>query len=258
MQYYKVNQVANAGVFTPPGLAAFLRDLRDSFKKVDEEESSLVRLELLQQGGKPVEEHNTKFKLLAGQTGITNDKTLVNIYWGTISKGLLEKIISHTPLPTTLTNWINKAVQLDKQWRMMMEILDKLTSKRYSNDSMNKYKFKIPAYHDPNAMDVDALSIAEREDRKKGMLCYNCEKPGHFAQECKQPKKKKGPFKGALRFKKWFTSKDLQAHIHAMLEDMDKEEQDEFYEEAEREGLIDNGDKDCWTAMPNQLTHRQH
>jgi hypothetical protein len=58
---------------------------------------------------------------------------------------------------------MDKAVQLDKQWRMMMGILDKPTGK-YSKDLKNKYKFKIPAYRDPNAMDVDALLTAERGD----------------------------------------------------------------------------------------------
>ena len=196
MQYYKANQAANAGVFTAPTLATFLQDLRDSFKEVNEEGSSLICLERLQQGGKPVEEHNTKFKLLAGRTGITEDKTLVNIYQRTISKRLLEKIISHTPLPATLTDWMEKAVQLDKQWRMMMGILDKPTSK-YQKDSKNKYKFKIPAYHDPNAMDVDALSTAERGDRKKGMLCYNCGKPGLFCARMQATKEEERTFQGS-------------------------------------------------------------
>jgi hypothetical protein len=66
MQYYKANRAANNGVFTLPTVQQFLIDLRDSFREVDEEGSSLVRLERIKQGGKPVEEHNTEFKLLVG------------------------------------------------------------------------------------------------------------------------------------------------------------------------------------------------
>lgn len=51
MQYYKANKAANNGVFTAPTLATILHDLQDSFKEVDGEGSSLVRLEKLQQGG---------------------------------------------------------------------------------------------------------------------------------------------------------------------------------------------------------------
>jgi hypothetical protein len=74
MQYYGANQnVNNCGTFTPPAIAQFINDLHNAFQEVDEEGSALYWLEQIKQGTKPVEEHNTQFKLLVNKTKITDD-----------------------------------------------------------------------------------------------------------------------------------------------------------------------------------------
>jgi len=48
---------------------------------------------------------------------------------------------------------------------------------------------------------------------------------------------KKGNFKGPYHFKGRLTPKKLHAHIWAMLNKMDEDEQQEFFDNAEEEGF---------------------
>ena len=125
MQYYRTNSRANNGTFVAPAVTQFLGNLRDSFKEVDKEALSLHRLKRLKQGNRTVEEHNTEFKLLVGRSGITEPQTLIPLYRRSISSKIVERIISHDPVPATLQGWMEKAVNLDKNWRIAMGILDK-------------------------------------------------------------------------------------------------------------------------------------
>ena len=233
-QWYKANKAANAGAYVAPTLPNFLQQLIGSFKEVDEEGSALLRLERIKQGTKTVEDHNNEFKLLKQQAKLEDEKTLINLYRRSISQQIVEKIISHNPMPNTLQGWMNKAVTLDKQWRIMKGILDQ---SRKKNGSGRYFHFGGTSRRDPNAMDVDALL---EEDRKKQYRCFNCDQPGHFTNECKQPRKK-GNFqkyqgkKGPQR-DKWMPSK-LRTHVRTILDEMDEEEQEEFFEEAEEQGF---------------------
>jgi len=238
MQWYKANLTANNNVFTVPTVDAFVRQLRDSFKEVDEEGSSMVRLENLKQKGNTVEEHNNRFKLLVQRSGLTEQRPLVNFYRRSINPAILDKIIAHTPLPTTLEQWMEKAVQLDKNWRMMKGILDLPRKTSKGADGRKYFNFKSTSYRAHDAMDVDALTGADQDGQKKQYRCYNCDRPGHFANECRQPKRNKGKLQGKkFSGKQRMTPRQLPTHVRAIIDEMDEDEQEEFFNEAEEQGF---------------------
>jgi len=47
---------------------------------------------------------------------------------------------------------------------------------------------------DPNAMDVDVMTVEKRERCMKNRLCFKCEKKGHLGRDCPpEEDKKKAP-----------------------------------------------------------------
>ena len=81
---------------------------------------------------------------------------------------------------------------------------------------------------DPNAMDVDSMTVKQRAEAMKKGLCFRCGKHGHLSKNCPD-KTKKDKLKKEEK-KKW-TSKDLQMHVRAPFETMDKEEKKKFEED---------------------------
>ena len=73
-------------------------------------------------------------------------------------------------------------------------------------------------------MDVDAMTVEERNDLMKRGACFFCKQPGHLSKEC--PKKKKN-YPNYPNKKPDMTPKELKAHIHAL----NTEERKEFTRE---------------------------
>ena len=81
---------------------------------------------------------------------------------------------------------------------------------------------------DPNAMDVDSMTVEQRAEAMKKGLCFRCGKNGHLSKDCPDKKKKEEPKKDEK--KKW-TSKELQTHVCALFDTMDKDEKKKFEED---------------------------
>jgi Zinc knuckle len=84
-------------------------------------------------------------------------------------------------------------------------------------------------------MDVDRLTIEERDKLLKEGKCFRCQRTGHQANECPESDDKEK--KGKEVPKKKMNGRELHAHIRALFKEMTEEDRDEFLKGAEEAGF---------------------
>jgi len=126
---------------------------------------------------------------------------LINLFQPTLNRPLLEKILNGETVPITIDGWKTKAIQLDNNYRRKMAILGKThkncgqttnnTGRRFFHPNNQQIQNQMK---DPNAMNVDALSIKQREEVMRKGACFGCGEIGHISRNC--PKKQQGGYGG--------------------------------------------------------------
>jgi len=235
-----------------PTLVEFVQE---EFKSENTKEDAIRKLEKLKQGKKRAEELITEFKLLVGDAELSMDDEadptyLVRLFCRALNPRLKSQIVYGEKVPKAIKDWFQKAVQFDNNNReaehMMNEDRDSFTSWR-------NYGRNRQSQRDPDAMDMDRLTIEERNDLMKRGACFFCKKEGHMAIDCQKKKKnyqygknkegKEGaPGKSGTSGepKKKLTTKDFKAHIRAL----NTEERDKFFDEMAEEDSKDPKDSD--------------
>ena len=164
------NMNATTGLINYPTWDAFSAELAAGFTPFDQVGDAMHALQTLRQGAKSAEEVSVEWALLVTKAGIGNagDTTLINLYQKILNRPLLEKILDGDNVPTTIQGWKDKAVQLDNNYRRKLAILGKTREKRGQPTNNTGRRFFRPnnqqiqtQTRDPNAMDVDALSIKQ-------------------------------------------------------------------------------------------------
>jgi Zinc knuckle len=82
-------------------------------------------------------------------------------------------------------------------------------------------------------MDVDRLTVEERNKLIKKGRCFKCRNTGHQANEC--PKESDNKKKGKEVPKKKMNGRELHAHVRALFKEMTEE--DKFLKGAEEVGF---------------------
>jgi len=225
------------------------------FDPIDTIGDAMHKIRTLKQGTRSAEELVTEFNLYCSKAGITRsgDTALINLFQPALNRPLLEKILDGETVPITIDGWKTKAIQLDNNYRRKMAILGKTRENQGQTTNNTGRRFFRPnnqqiqnQMRDPNAMDVDALSIKQREDAMRKGACFGCGEIGHISRNC--PKKRQGGYGGrggnagqpgqhGTSGNSWTKGKDLLAHIRTLTAGLPANELEEFMKEAEESGF---------------------
>jgi Ty3 transposon capsid-like protein/Zinc knuckle len=212
----------------------FRKTLTDTFSAYDSPGEALSQMKNLRmKRDDPIEEHIAKFKSLVSESRIEADSpVIIDMFRETLTLPLQRRILTLESPPTTLKEWCEWAMKIDHNWRRMQLAVGRTQANQQKGKGQQK-KFYFPRKErDPNAMDIDRLSMEEREKLMKEGRCFRCKLTGHRANDCpdKNEKKKEEP-------KKRMSGKELHAHVRSLFKDMTDEEREEFMKTAEDAGF---------------------
>jgi len=183
--------------------------IRDNFGEILEEERKIEQLRTIEQGGRTCDEYVQEFKKIARESGYER-RPLIEEFKRGLNGAIRRKLAEAEELPTTIGEWQERAVRLNRnqrQSRAEERVLGKnvactggnaqsreggsyrgrggqitwRTGGRYRGEGggnmFNRGGAQMGPRRDPNAMDVDRGRGGDR-------TCYVCGKWGHMAKNC--------------------------------------------------------------------------
>jgi Retrotransposon gag protein len=141
----------------------FIEALKKTFQPYDEPAEALEDMKKLRLGDGSIMEHNSRFRLLMSQTGMKDSLALTDLYQETLPWGLQSPIIRSEHPPKTLEEWYTKATNFYVGHQRVQRLFKKRDNKPVTTPSAlpAQKKFSFPEKKDPNAMDIDRMSIKE-------------------------------------------------------------------------------------------------
>ena len=117
--------------------------------------------------------------------------TIMNLFWETLPTPIQKQVMTCENPPTSLDQWYEKLTKFHSNWQKMQCIYRRKNQGTKQNNGKKKISFPIKKEKDPNAMDVDAMTMDERSQLMKKEACFNCKQIGHLSKDF--PNKKQGP-----------------------------------------------------------------
>jgi hypothetical protein len=166
----------------------FWDEFTKAFQKENEADQAMLDLHSLKQGtGESAETVITRFRNLAALAKIPttgNDRVAIDYLRNVLHPNLVNKVTLMIDEPTTFEEWVNIIIKHDNVWRRarsMKQGLGRPFNPRFASLTNGTRR----PTRDPDAMDVDALTMEERKELLEKRACFFWKKPGHFAKECR-------------------------------------------------------------------------
>ena len=127
------------------------------------------------------QQYITDFQNLSMKAGTKDEFNLISQFSLRLDQKLSKMILSMSSVPTTIKGWGDQSKIFHTQ---LVRIRDLRKGRTPSHDYTPSR-----SHHDPNAMDVDAISLskltpAEHAKCMKEGRCFRCRKPRHNARNC--------------------------------------------------------------------------
>jgi len=183
--------------------------IRDDFGETLEEERKIEQLRTIEQGGRTCDKYIQEFKKIARGSGYEG-RPLIEEFKKGLNRAIRRKLAEAEEPPTTIGEWQERAVRLDRnqrQSRAEERVLGRNTACPEENaqpreggsyggrggqimwrtgggyrggggvNMSNRGRAQGSPRRDPNAMDID-------KGREEDRTCYVCGKWGHMAKNC--------------------------------------------------------------------------
>ena len=228
----------NTGKLMYPNFGIFLAEVCKAFQSTDCVQDAVHKLETLKQGKKTVEEIIMEFKQLMGEAGLESRSRsdhihLIGLFRKALNPQLSQQIMFGEVIPQTINDWFNKAIQFDTNYQEAMAIFGSNFGRKNKNKGGNKNWYKPAGKKDPNAIDVDTLTLEERQMLMKQGKCFKCRKTGHRTIDCPDKDDKKEKKKEELK------KSDLVKNAYATIKALTKDQKDAF-----AKMMLEGGDED--------------
>jgi Retrotransposon gag protein len=162
----------------------FVEALKKTFQPYDKPAEALKDIKKLHLGDGSITEHNSRFRLLVSQTGMKDFLALTDLYRETLPWGLQSPIIRSEHPPKTSEEWYTKATNFYVGHQRAQHLFKRRDNKPATTPSALSVqkKFSFPEKKDPNAMDIDRMSIEEQTHLMKEGKCFRCKLFGHLSR----------------------------------------------------------------------------
>ena len=158
----------------------------------------------LKQGYLPVEDYIVQFKSLVPLTEF-NDYALVAQFKAGLHLKLRYDIVrAGAPADDNLEAWYTRSTEMARVFQDAKRYYGDQGSKRVTPWVTNAQASSSSVKKEETKPIVKEETREVKLERRSGPFkCYNCQKEGHIAQNCKEPRKEKGKYKARVVDVNW-------------------------------------------------------